>query len=92
VIHQLRSENNNVNIDEIAISERIVTNFQTIGDLGNENYRVIVLGLYKQKNDRFFFNPLDTTLLEVGDYIVAIGYKIFVKEFERHLHAKVKHA
>jgi voltage-gated potassium channel len=92
VIHQLRSENTNVSIDEIAVSERIVTSFPTVGDLGNENYRVIVLGLYKHKHDRFFFNPLDSTLLEVGDYIVAIGYKVFVKEFERHLHAKVKYA
>ena len=89
VIHQLRSEDTNVKMDEIAVTERIVQNFATVGELGNKDYRVIVLGLYKSSNDRFYFNPIDSTLLEVGDYILAIGYKIFVKEFELHLHTKV---
>jgi len=89
VIHQLRSEHSNVNIDEIAVTDRIVENFSRVGELGNKNYRVIVLGIYKSDKDRFFFNPIDSTLLESGDYIVAIGYKIFIKEFERHLHTRV---
>jgi len=89
VIHQLRSEHTNVNMDEIAVTKRIVDNFATVGELGNEKFRVIVLGLYKSSHDRFFFNPIDSTLLEVGDYILAIGYKVFVKEFELHLHTKV---
>jgi voltage-gated potassium channel len=88
VIHQLRSEANNVKIDEIVVTERVVSNFATVGELGNLAYRVIVLGIYKSKNDRFFFNPIDSTLLEAGDYIVAIGYKVFVKEFELHLNTK----
>jgi voltage-gated potassium channel len=92
VIHQLRSEHANVKIDEIAVTERIVENFATIGELGNKDYRVIVLGLYKQSNDRFLFNPIDSTFLEVGDFIIAIGYKIFIKEFELHLHTKVRDA
>ena len=92
VIHQLRSEHSNVNIDEIAVTDRIVENFSNVGELGNKNYRVIVLGIYKSDNDRFFFNPIDSTLLELGDYIVAIGYKVFIKEFERHLHTRIANA
>ncbi len=91
VIHQLRSENNNVSIDEIAITQRIVENFTTVGELGNKNYRVIVLGIYKNNHDRFLFNPINSTLLEVGDFIIAIGYKVFVKEFELHIHSKVRY-
>jgi len=89
VIHQLRSEHTNVNMDEIAVTKRIVDNFTTVGELGNKDFRVIVLGVYKSSHDRFYFNPIDSTLLEVGDYILAIGYKLFVKEFELHLHTKV---
>jgi len=92
VIHQLRSEHSNINIDEIAVTDRIVENFINVGALGNKNYRVIVLGIYKKNNDRFLFNPIDSTLLENGDYIIAIGYKVFIKEFEQHLFKKVQNA
>ena len=92
VIHQLRSEHANVKIDEIAVTDRIIDNFITVGELGNKDYRVIVLGIYKHNKDRFLFNPIDSTLLEVGDYIIAIGYKVFIKEFELHLHTKVRNA
>ena len=88
VIHQLRRESNNVKIDEILVTERVVQNFSTVGELGNLEYRVIVLGIYKHSGDRFYFNPIDSTLLEVGDFIVAIGYKVFVHEFETHLNTK----
>ncbi|MDF1879446.1 ion transporter [Sulfurimonas sp. SAG-AH-194-C20] len=89
VIHQLRSENNSVYIDEIAVTQRIVENFSCIKDLGNKEFRVIVLGLYKSTTDEFLFKPEGDTKLEVGDYILAIGYTMFIKEFEFHLHAKV---
>jgi voltage-gated potassium channel len=92
VIHQLRSEHANVKIDEIAVTERIIENFSTVGELGNKDYRVIVLGVYKHGNDRFLFNPIDSTVLELGDFIIAIGYKVFIDEFELHLHTKVNNA
>lgn len=90
VIHQLRSEYNYVNINEIALTSRIVENFPTIGSLENKRYRVIILGLFKGGGDRFYFNPLDDTLLEIGDYILAIGYKVFLSEFEKSLHVRVE--
>ena len=92
VIHELRSEDSNVNIDEIAVTRRIVDNFSSIGELGNSDYRVIILGLYKKSTDRFLFNPIDSTFIEVGDFLVVIGYRVFVKEFELHLHTKVRDA
>ena len=92
VIHQLRSEHANVKIDEIYVTDRISSNFSNVGELGNRDYRVIVLGIYKLSYDRFFFNPIDSTLLEVGDYIIAIGYKVFIKEFELHLNTRSSNA
>ena len=92
VIHQLRSEYSNISIDEIAVTDTIVENFVTVGDLGNKEFRVIVLGIYKKENDSFLFNPIDSTLLENGDYIIAIGYSIFIKEFEQHLKTRLSNA
>jgi voltage-gated potassium channel len=90
VIHELRSENADVKIDELGITQRIVDNFTTVGELGNKDFRVVLLGVYKHKNDRFFFNPLDDLLLEVGDYLLVVGYQIFILEFEKYLHTKVR--
>jgi len=91
VIHQLRSEYSHVDVDEIALSERIVENFPTVGTLNNKHYRVIILGLFKGNSDRFYFNPIDSTLLENGDYLLAVGYKVFISEFEKSLHVKKKY-
>ena len=90
VIHELRSENSDVQIDELGITQRIADNFATVGELGNKDFRIVLLGIYKYKKDRFFFNPLDSMILEVGDYLLVIGYGIFILEFEKYLHTKVR--
>ncbi|QOP46006.1 ion transporter [Sulfurimonas paralvinellae] len=90
VIHELRSENADVKIDELGVTERIVEYFPTVGDLGNKDFRVVLLGIYKQSSDRFYFNPLDDMLLEVGDYLLVVGYQVFILEFEKYLHTKIK--
>ncbi len=92
VVHAMRSANNNVNIDELTVTTRVSENFKIVGELGNSAYRVIVLGIYQKCSDKFLFNPPKNTPIEVGDYIIAIGYKIFIGEFERHLHTKVRDA
>jgi len=89
VIHELRNENANVKIDELVVTERILDNFATVGELGNKNFRVVLLGIYKSSTDRFYFNPIDSTILESKDYLLVIGYKVFIKEFELYLHTRV---
>jgi len=89
IIHELRSETSNVKITELAITQRIIDNFIHVGELGNEDFRVVLLGIHKKSTQRFYFNPLDKTLLENGDFLLVIGYNIFIKEFEKHLHTKV---
>ena len=91
VIHEFRSENSLVKIDELSITQRVVENFPRVGDLGNIRYRVVLLGLYSARRDRFFFNPLDDMLLESGDYLLVIGYKIFIKEFRKYIHMSIEH-
>ena len=90
VIHELRSENTDVSIDELGITQRIVDNFVTVGELGNKDFRVVLLGIYKHRLEHFYFNPLDDTLLEVGDYLLVVGYGVFILEFEKYLHTKVR--
>jgi len=90
VIHELRSENSKVKIDEVAVTQRIAENVSMVQYLNNKKFRVVLLGVYKKESDRFFFNPLDSTLIETGDYLLVIGYRIFIAEFEKHLHTRVK--
>ena len=90
VIHELRSEHANVKIDELGITQRIADNFAMVHELENKKYRVVLLGIYKTDKDRFYFNPTDDTILEVGDYLLVVGYSIFIKEFEKYLHTRLR--
>ena len=87
-IHELRSEHSNISIHELVISQRILENYASVGELQNKRYRLVLLGIYKKENEQFYFNPLDATYLEEGDYILIIGNKVFLEEFERSLNQK----
>lgn len=90
VIHALRSDFTNVDIEEIIITERIISNYSTVQELKNSQYRLVLLGIYKQSTDNFCFNPIDSTLLEQGDYLVLIGNSVFLKEYDMQLNKKIK--
>ncbi len=87
-IHALRSEDSLVKIGEIVITEAMLEHYNYVGDLGNKRYRIVLLGVYKKRYEKFWFNPIDSTLLEAGDILLVIGYGPFIAEFERHLMSK----
>ena len=87
-IHALRSNYNNIDVQEIIITQRVLDSYLTVGKLDNIKYRIVLLGVYKNNKKRFFFNPIDSTILEVGDYILVIGNSQFLKEFSTHLNKK----
>ena len=90
VINQLRNKDSHTQIDELQITSRIIENFQTIGDLQNKKFSVLLLGVYKKSSEQFYFNPIESTILECGDYLLVISYSIFIKEFEKYLKKKNK--
>jgi voltage-gated potassium channel len=85
VIHAIRAEDSNIKVDEIAITQRIVDNISTVSELDNIKLRVVLLGIHKKSTNRFLFNPIDSTLLEVGDVLFVVGNHIFIKEFTKSL-------
>ena len=87
-IHALRSENSIVKIGEIVITEAMLQRYSYVGDLGNKRFRIVLLGVYKKRYEKFWFNPIDSTLLEAGDILLVIGYAPFIVEFEKHLMSK----
>jgi voltage-gated potassium channel len=90
VIHALRNEYYGVNIEEILVDDRMSEKIIYVNELNNTKFRVVLLGIYKKDTKRFFFNPIDATVLESGDYLLVIGKTIFIKEFEKYLHKKTK--
>ena len=87
-IHALRSNYNAIDVQEILITDRVLQNFVTVGQLDNKKYRIVLLGVHKKNKKRFFFNPIDSTVLEVGDYLLVIGNSQFLKEFSIYLQKK----
>lgn len=87
-IHALRENYNGIAVEEILITQRVLKNYVTVEDLQNKKYRIILLGVYKNGKKRFFFNPINSTILELGDYILLIGNTLFIKEFALSLNKK----
>jgi len=89
-IHALRSEDSNIKIEEVVITERVLKSIATVGELENVRFRVVLLGIHKKSKNRFFFNPIDSTVLEAGDYLLLIGNYMFIREFSKYLSKKVQ--
>lgn len=89
-IHTLRSSFTNIDIEEINLTQRMLSSFSTVEELDNKRYRLVLLGIFKKEHKRFFFNPQENTILQHGDYLVVIGNNIFIKEFEKYLHTKIE--
>lgn len=90
VIHALRNDYYGVNVEEILVDERVSENIGCVGKLQSAQFRVVLLGVYKKEHGRFFFNPMEDTLLKSGDYLLVIGDGAYMREFEKHLHRKSK--
>lgn len=84
-IHALRSEYSYIKIEEVFITARILQRFAYVEDLEASKFRVVLLGIYKREHERFYFNPIDSMLLEEGDCLLLIANGVFIKEFEKHL-------
>ncbi len=89
-IHALRSETSAIHMEEIAITERILKKYPTVASLQNIKYRVVLLGIHKKSSAKFFFNPAGDMLLETGDFLLAIGNYMFIREFNKHLSQRVE--
>jgi len=83
-IQVLRSQSSDVVMDEILINSRILSTKKSIGDLGIDTSKLILLGLYKKSE--FHFNPADDMKLCEGDTLVVIGLNIIIEEYSLNLH------
>jgi voltage-gated potassium channel len=90
VIHALRNDYYGVSVEEILVDSRIHENIIYLNELNSVSFKIVMLGIYKKDKKRFFFNPLENTLLESGDYLLVIGNSAFIKEFEKYLHKKIR--
>jgi len=89
-IHALRNDYYGVDVEEILVDDRMSENILYVSELNNAKFRIILLGIYKKSTKRFLFNPLEGTILESGDYLLVIGNSVFMREFEKHLHKKIR--
>jgi voltage-gated potassium channel len=89
-IHALRSENSEIHMQEISITDRISANVSLVGELKNTRFRVVLLGIHKKSSGRFLFNPIDSTTLETGDFLLVVGNYMFIKEFTKYLLDKTR--
>lgn len=88
VIHALRSENNGVFIEEIVLDMLMAKQFFETSKLPIFHKRLIVLGVYKQSTQSFFFNPSNSLLVEEGDVAIVVGTRSLIDEFKSLMRRK----
>ncbi|PHM16651.1 MAG: potassium transporter TrkA [Sulfuricurvum sp. PD_MW2] len=88
VIHALRSENNGVFIEEIVLDTLMAQHFFETTKHSMFHKRLIVLGVYKQLSQSFFFNPSNTLVIEEGDVVIVVGTRSLIDEFKIQMRRK----
>lgn len=88
VIHALRSENNGVFIEEIVLDAFMAQQFFETTKQSMFHKRLIVLGVYKQLSQSFFFNPSSTLVIEEGDVVIVVGTRSLIDEFKIQMRRK----
>ncbi|WP_295055034.1 ion transporter [Sulfuricurvum sp.] len=88
VIHALRSENSGVFIEEIVLDDLMAGQFFDTTKLSMFHKRLIVLGVYKQSSQSFFFNPSNTLIIDAGDVVIVVGTRSLIDEFKALMRRK----
>ena len=88
VIHALRSENNGVFIEEIALNAQTKEYFFDTCRQPLFYQRLLILGIYKSLEQQFFFNPSEKIRIDAGDVAIVIGTRALIDEFKSLLHKK----
>jgi Trk K+ transport system NAD-binding subunit len=52
-----------------------------VSELGLSKYRLILMGVYKQDEKQFWFNPIGQTLIQPGDILLIVGERSLIAEF-----------
>ncbi len=87
-IHALRSEQSDVLTEEIIIDAYISAQYQCVGELNADYYRIILMGISPADGGAFLFNPAADVAIHNGDILLIIGSNVLIKEFKRDLHVK----
>jgi len=90
VIHALRSENSGVFIEEIVLDAVMAKQFFDTAKMTMFHKRLIILGVYKQSGQSFFFNPSNSLLVEEGDVAIVVGTRSLIDEFKALMRRKAK--
>ena len=88
VIHALRSENSGVFIEEIVLDTLMAKQFFETTRLSMFHKRLIVLGVYNQAMQSFFFNPSNALVVEEGDVAIVVGTRSLIDEFKALMRRK----
>lgn len=87
-INALRSQNTDVVIEQVLVDERIVTLHSCVEDLNIHKTKLILLGIYRNKN--FIFNPQSDMEIKECDLLLIIGFKDMIKEYSLNLHKAMR--
>lgn len=69
-------------IDEIKIGEKSRIIGKEVGEIGFKLSKILLLGIQKDSQSEFLFNPKPDRVIEEGDTLVMMGQKISIEYFK----------
>ena len=69
-------------IDEIKIGEKSRIIGKEVGEIGFKLSKILLVGIQKDSQSEFLFNPKPDRVIEEGDTLVMMGQKISIEYFK----------
>jgi voltage-gated potassium channel len=88
VVLSIVEEKAKTQIDEIIVTGGSLLDGKSLGEIGFDKYRLILLGVFQkgeiqEKLGEFIFNPEDDFVLNAGDRVICIGYVSAIANIKR---------
>jgi len=84
-IHAIFTGENVALLEEIRVHEHNSLYGKKVREVDFEHYRLVVIGIQKDLDGNFIFNPSDDIELEIGDIILVMGHKANIAYFRDNI-------
>ena len=90
-IHEIFTGGKVAMLDEIIVHEHTTLKDKRVGDIDFRRYRLVLIGVQREKDDEFIFNPDNDLILRLGDTLLIMGHKMSISYFkEKNCEGKIQ--
>ncbi len=82
IVHLLTGKGK-ARLDEIRVHKHDPYCCKALEDIDFKYHKLLFVGIYRTQTDQFLFNPAKEMILEAGDVMLVVGYRVSIEKFEQ---------